>query len=110
MSDPLVHAFFVGRAIAEAINEQVESAVTNALSEFGKFDAEQRERLRSFSTEIADRAAREEQRITQSTPATEPSATVASPSSADVQAIIDDLRAEIAQLRAELQRYRSTSS
>ncbi|MEM7770625.1 MAG: DUF6825 family protein [Cyanobacteria bacterium P01_E01_bin.6] len=107
MSDPLIRAFFVGRAIAEAVNEQVEAAVTSALSEFGKFDAEQRERLRSFSTIVAERAAREEQRVTQNSSASESSDTVAEPSSEDVQALIDDLRAEIAQLRNELQRYRS---
>ena len=43
MSNPLVQAFFVGRAIAEVINERVEVALTDALSELGKFDAEAKE-------------------------------------------------------------------
>ncbi len=103
MSDPLVHAFFVGRAIAESINEQVESTVTTALSELGKFDAEQRERLRDFSADVAARATLEEQRMAQAAA----SASSSSPSSDDVQGLVDDLRAEIAQLRSELQRYRS---
>lgn len=56
MSNSVIHAFFVGRAIAQVINEQVEDALTNALSELGKFDAEQRERLRQFTEEVMARA------------------------------------------------------
>jgi hypothetical protein len=106
MSNPLVHAFFLGRAIAEAIGEQVEASVTNTLSELGKFDAEQREKLRSFTEEVRVRAQRAEEMAMQgrtsssSTPDT-------SSTGGDLQATIDDLRAETAQLRAELQRYRS---
>ena len=33
MSDPLVHAFFVGRAIADLLYEQLEHSLTDALSE-----------------------------------------------------------------------------
>jgi hypothetical protein len=112
MSDPLIRAFFVGRAIAEAVNAQVEAVVTNTLSEVGKFDAEQRERLRIFSSAVAERAAREEQQFTQSSSATsaEGGGDGFSTSSDDIQAIVDDLRAEIAQLRTELQRHRTNSS
>lgn len=105
MSNPLVHAFFLGRAIAEAVSEQVESNVTNALSELGKFDAEQRERLRLFTDEIMARAQRAEDMSAQGR--TTDSSTGVQGSS-DLQATIDDLRAETAQLRAELQRYRSS--
>lgn len=107
MSNPLVHAFFVGRALAEAIGEQVENALTNGLSELGKFDAEQRERLRQFTTLVMERAQREEEMSMQG----RSGAIVPTPSggSEDLQAMIDDLRAETAQLRAELQRYRNQS-
>lgn len=110
MTNPLVHAFFVGRAVAEAIGEQLENAVTGAMSELGKFDAEQRERLRQFSTEVLERANREEAAALQNrTSITSPG--LGNPSqSTDLQAVIDDLRAETAQLRAELQRYRSRSA
>ncbi|MEO8891484.1 MAG: DUF6825 family protein [Coleofasciculaceae cyanobacterium] len=108
MSNSVIHAFFVGRAIAQVINEQVEDALTNALSELGKFDAEQRERLRQFTEEVMARAAREAEingqgRTTTTTTSTGFAATT------DVQANIDDLRAEIARLRAELQNYRNQS-
>jgi polyhydroxyalkanoate synthesis regulator phasin len=104
MSNPLVHAFFVGRAIAEALGEQVENAVTNALSELGKFDAEQRERLRQFTDEVLERASRAEAMSTQGRST---AIVPVNSKSEDLQAMIDDLRAETAHLRAELQRYRN---
>jgi hypothetical protein len=106
MSNPLVQAFFVGRAFAEAIGEQVENVVTNGLSELGKFDAEQREQLRQFTVQVLERANREAELAMQGR-----AASPTAPSQpADLQAVIDDLRAETAQLRAELQRYRSRFS
>lgn len=107
MSNSLIHAFFVGRAVAEIINEQLENALTDALSELGKFDAEQRERLRQFSAEVMERANREAEADTLSRTTT---AIVKQDSQPlDLQTMIDELRAEIALLRAELQRYRSSS-
>lgn len=105
MSNPLVHAFFMGRAIAEAVSEQVESNVTNALSELGRFDAEQRERLRLFTEEVTARAQRAEEMSMQGRTT---GSSMGTSGSSDLQATIDELRAETAQLRAELQRYRSS--
>ncbi len=107
MSNPLVQAFFVGRAMAEILNEQFENALTDALSEVGKFDAEQRERLRQFTQEVMERANREIETATvgRTTTAIVPQGS----QPVDLQAMIDELRAEIALLRAELQRYRSSS-
>ncbi|HTL90339.1 MAG TPA: hypothetical protein VL134_13140 [Leptolyngbya sp.] len=108
MSTPLVHAFFVGRAIAEVAYERLEAGVTDALSELGKFDAEQRENLRQFVDEVLDRAQRE---AASATP-TRPTTTIVPldlETGGDLQATIDDLRAEIAELRSELQRYRTRS-
>ncbi|HEY9890954.1 MAG TPA: hypothetical protein V6D37_03940 [Candidatus Sericytochromatia bacterium] len=107
MSNSLIHAFFVGRAVAQAINEQVEDALTNALSELGKFDAEQRERLRQFTEEVMERASREAETIVQGRTTTAIVPIGSQPT--DLQATIDDLRAEIARLRAELQSYRNQS-
>ncbi|OLP20134.1 hypothetical protein BST81_01485 [Leptolyngbya sp. 'hensonii'] len=111
MSNPLVHAFFLGRAVAEVLSEQLEYALTNALSDLGKFDAEQRERIRQFTEEVLERARREEEAAMQSRPTTGQGATgfttAAGFQSGDLQATIDDLRAEIARLRSELQRYRN---
>jgi hypothetical protein len=108
MSNPLVHAFFIGRAIAEAVSEQVELGVTSALSELGKFDAEQRERLRQFTDEVMVRAQRAEEMSMQGRSAAGSASPTTGAGGTDLQATIDDLRAETAQLRAELQRYRSS--
>lgn len=107
MSNPLVHAFFIGRAFAEAIGEQIETNVTNALSELGKFDAEQRERLRQFTEQVMERAQRAEEMTMQNRYTATSSSGFSTSSPTDLQAVIDDLRAETAQLRAELQRYRN---
>jgi polyhydroxyalkanoate synthesis regulator phasin len=107
MSDPLLQAFFVGRAAAEILTEKLEFALTDALSELGKWDAETREQLRSFTDEVIERANRAAQAAgaDQTTSYGEPGS-----ASVDLQATIDDLRAEIATLRTELQRYRSSNS
>ena len=108
MSSPLIHAFFVGRAIAEVLYEQAENGITNALSELGKFDAEQRQNLRVLVDQVLERAAREAEVAGQTRPAA-PTSPFGSPTN-DLQATIDNLRAEIAQVRSELQRYRSRAN
>lgn len=100
MTNPVLQSFYIGRALAEGVKEQVEKTVADALSEVGKFDAEQRERLRVFSEQVMARAQQEEG-----------SPTTASSSSADdLQESIDDLRAEVALLRSKLQEYRNQQS
>ncbi|AVQ70532.1 hypothetical protein MTo_00837 [Microcystis aeruginosa NIES-1211] len=101
MTNPVIHAFFLGRAIAEVVSEQLEDALTNALSELGKFDAEQRENLRQFVEEVQMRAERAVEKGVYTD--TESGGS----SSADVQENIDEMRAEIAQLRSELKNYRN---
>ena len=107
MSNSVVHAFFVGRVLAQALNEQLEDSLTNALSELGKFDAEQRERLRQFTEQVMERAQREAEAATLGRTTT--TIVPFGSQSGDLQATIDELRAEIARLRAELQLYRNQS-
>ena len=104
MSNPLLQAFFVGRAVAEVINERLEVALTDALSEVGKFDAEAREQLRQFTQEVIERANRAAEAAN-----TGGTTSTVGQDWVDLQANIDELRAEIALLRNELQRYRSSS-
>jgi polyhydroxyalkanoate synthesis regulator phasin len=104
MSNPLLQAFFVGRAVAEVVNERLEVAITDALSDLGKFDAEAREQMRQFTTEVMERA----NRAAEAANAGQTTGGYSS-DSVDLQATIDELRAEIALLRNELQRYRSSS-
>ncbi len=103
MSNPVLHAFFLGRAFAEVLSEKVEESLTNALSDLGKFDAEQRENLRQFIEEVQARA---EKDVTQGNTSTA-TQTSDNGSPVDLQETIDDLRAEIARLKAELKNYRS---
>lgn len=105
MSNPVIHAFFLGRAIAEVVSEQLEDALTNALSELGKFDAEQRENLREFVEEVQMRAERAMESGIYTDAAS--SGSSGSPSGTDLQETIDEMRAEIAQLRSELKTYQN---
>jgi hypothetical protein len=109
MSNPVLHAFFVGRALAEVINDRTERLVTDSLSWLGQFDAEQREALRQLTEEVMARAQQAEAAHggsgTRSTAGE--SATADGPE--DLQATIDTLRAEIAQVRVALQQYRTAA-
>jgi hypothetical protein len=100
MTNPLVNAFFLGRATAKVISEELEHGITNLMGNAGRFDAEQRERLRNLTQTIMERAEVEASSASQTRPA--PAATEGN----DVQEMIDELRAEIAQLRSALQTYR----
>jgi carboxylesterase type B len=114
MSHPVIHAFFVGKALADITYEKAEDTFANALSELGKFDAEQRENLRQFTTEVLARAEREMARQTGSTTTTTNSNTStqynAPTTPRDTQEVIDDLRHQIAQTRAEITAYRAQKS
>jgi ElaB/YqjD/DUF883 family membrane-anchored ribosome-binding protein len=100
MSNPLTRAFFIGRATAEAIIEQLEDTLTDVLSAFGKFDAEQREKLRNFTEIVIEKADQAIGETVTKTPTQD----------VDLQEVIDKLRAEVANLRSELQEYRNSQN
>lgn len=120
MSDPnpVTNAFFFGRALAEVFSEKLEESFTNAMSDLGKFDAEQRENLRQFIDEVqlrAERSAGGTSYSTTATPTTNARQTtttntikvdINSTNSNDLQTMLDQLRAEIATLRSELKKYK----
>ncbi|MDY6784375.1 MAG: hypothetical protein SW833_17810 [Cyanobacteriota bacterium] len=107
-NNSVIHAFFVGKAVANVLQEKAEEALSDALSELGKFDAESREHLRQFSEEVLNRAEREMSQRTATAPsATAPSPSASASTSSDLQETIDELRAEIARTRAELTAFRS---
>lgn len=108
MTNPLIKAFFLGRATAEVAYEELENALTDVLSELGKFDAEQRERLRQFTNQVIERAEREAETAVQGRTTSTIVPVESQPT--DLQATIDELRAEIAHLRSQLQNYRSRST
>ncbi len=104
MSNPVIQAFFFGRALAEVLTEKVEETFTNALSELGKFDAEQRDKLRELIEEVKARAEKE---TSQGTYAGKDGT---KDGETDLQETIDELRADIASLKAELKTYREQSN
>lgn len=112
MNNPMLQAFFVGRALAAAVSERAEHLMSDGLSKLGKFDAEQREYFRQFTEEVMTRAEQERAAAGADVPT---SANGSSPfattplGTEDLQATIDDLRAEIAQVRASIQQYRQES-
>ncbi|MBR8830224.1 MAG: hypothetical protein N5P05_002885 [Chroococcopsis gigantea SAG 12.99] len=102
MNNQVIQAFFLGRALAAVVSEKLEDTFTNALSDLGKFDAEQRENLRQFVEEVRARAERESNQGNYSTTT---NSTGSKSNSEDLQETIDELRAEIARSRAELKNY-----
>eukprot|EP00252_Welwitschia_mirabilis_P009020 TRINITY_DN2129_c0_g1_i1.p1 TRINITY_DN2129_c0_g1~~TRINITY_DN2129_c0_g1_i1.p1 ORF type:complete len:182 (+),score=34.93 TRINITY_DN2129_c0_g1_i1:180-725(+) len=55
-SKDVLDAFFVGKALAEALNEQIGTAIGEFLSEIGRLQAEQQKRTRDFQEEVLERA------------------------------------------------------
>jgi hypothetical protein len=99
MTNPILDNFFLGRALAEAGREKASELLTQALSELGKFDAEQRENLRQFTTIVMERAQQQAKSAA--------SDGTGDGGNGDLQETLDDLRAEIARMRAELRRYQA---
>ncbi len=112
----MLQAFFVGRALAAAVSERAGHVVSDGLSQLGKFDAEQREKLRQFTEEVMARAKQERVAAEASGNGFAGSANTASSASPsatadteDLQATIDNLRAEIAQARAAIQQHKKSA-
>ena len=109
MSNPVVQAFFVGRALAEVLSEKAEETLSSALSELGKFDAQQRELIREFTQEVMSRAEAQAATNNSSSGSSDPEESTQRTKPADLQETIDELRAEIAQLRSELKQFENES-
>ncbi|MGQ9836505.1 MAG: DUF6825 family protein [Cyanobacteriota bacterium] len=103
MTNPVVRAFFVGKAVADVLRERWESTLTNLAGEVGKVWAELQEGWHTFAEDVIARAEVE---------AAVTASEITSPAfeTDDLQATLDDLRAEVAQLRSELQKYRSQNA
>lgn len=116
-NNPVTDAFFFGRALAEVFSEKLEESFTNAISDLGKFDAEQRENLRKFVEEVqlrAEQAAGDSttypsnsSKNSNSTPVETMNFDFSSDRSVDLQAMLDRFRAEVATLRSQLKQYRN---
>lgn len=49
-------AFFLGKALAEAVNERIESTVGEFLSAIGRLQAEQQRQIQDFQVDVLERA------------------------------------------------------
>ncbi|XP_057798214.1 uncharacterized protein At4g13200, chloroplastic-like [Salvia miltiorrhiza] len=57
-SKTILDAFFLGKAVAEALNERLESAVGEFLSSIGRLQAEQQKQVQEFQDEVLEKARR----------------------------------------------------
>ncbi|KAK7286805.1 hypothetical protein RJT34_22064 [Clitoria ternatea] len=55
-SRSILDAFFLGKAVAEALNERIESTVGEILSTVGRLQAEQQKQVQDFQEEVLERA------------------------------------------------------
>ncbi|GAY40131.1 hypothetical protein CUMW_049680 [Citrus unshiu] len=55
-SRTVLDAFFLGKAVAEALNERIESAVGEFLSTVGRLQAEQQKQVQEFQEDVLERA------------------------------------------------------
>ncbi|XP_014515890.1 uncharacterized protein At4g13200, chloroplastic [Vigna radiata var. radiata] len=54
----ILDAFFLGKAVAEALNERIESTVGEILSTVGRLQAEQQKQVQDFQEDVLERAKR----------------------------------------------------
>ncbi|WOH01845.1 hypothetical protein DCAR_0521231 [Daucus carota subsp. sativus] len=54
----VLDAFFLGKALAETLNERIESTVGEILSTIGRLQAEQQKQVEDFQEEVLERAKR----------------------------------------------------
>ncbi|KAF8014811.1 hypothetical protein BT93_H0565 [Corymbia citriodora subsp. variegata] len=57
-SKTVLDAFFLGKALAEALNERIESTVGEFLSTIGRLQAEQQKQVQEFQEDVFERAKR----------------------------------------------------
>lgn len=61
-SKTILDAFFLGKALAESVNERIESAVGEFLSAVGRLQAEQQKQVQDFQEEVLERAKKAKER------------------------------------------------
>ncbi|NJN76562.1 MAG: hypothetical protein HC796_10740 [Synechococcaceae cyanobacterium RL_1_2] len=106
MTNPLAQVLAYTSAIAEVVQEKAGTTLQEVLSDIGKFDAEQKERMRQLATEIQARAEGKGKR--ESSSMTPRKITIEEENTEALEELIDELRAEIATLKSELQNYRQS--
>ncbi|KZV57810.1 hypothetical protein F511_21320 [Dorcoceras hygrometricum] len=86
-SRTILDAFFLGKALAETLNERIESSVGEFLSIVGRLQAEQQKQLQEFQDEVLEKAKRAKEQAARE--AMETQGTVSKFSAADVSGVND---------------------
>ncbi|CAN1131181.1 Uncharacterized protein At4g13200, chloroplastic [Linum perenne] len=90
-SKSVLDAFFLGKALAEVLNERIESAVGEVLSSIGKIQSEQQKQIQSFQEDVVERAKRAKQgAAAQTTSVVETSSTADDPKTYASSTATDD--------------------
>ncbi|EOA17485.1 hypothetical protein CARUB_v10005813mg [Capsella rubella] len=63
----VLDAFFLGKALAEVINERIESTVGEVLGTIGRFQAEQQKQVQEIQEEVLERAKKAKERAARET-------------------------------------------
>ncbi|XP_047308675.1 uncharacterized protein At4g13200, chloroplastic [Impatiens glandulifera] len=63
-SKNILDAFFLGKALAEALNERIESSVGEFLSTIGRLQAEQQKQILDFQEDVLERAKQAKEKAT----------------------------------------------
>ncbi|CAL5424973.1 unnamed protein product [Camellia sinensis] len=86
-SRSVLDAFFLGKALAEALNERIESTVGEFLSTIGRLQAEQQKQVQDFQEDVFERAKREKEKAARE--AMEAQGLVPKSSTANGPAVVD---------------------
>ncbi|KAL5072939.1 hypothetical protein RYX36_011923 [Vicia faba] len=71
-SKNVLDAFFLGKALAETLNERIESTVGEFLSNVGRLQAEQQRQVQEFQEEVLDRAKKAKEKAAREATETQP--------------------------------------
>ncbi|CAI0426638.1 unnamed protein product [Linum tenue] len=72
-SKSVLDAFFLGKALAEVLNERLESAVGEIMSTIGKLQSDQQKHIQGFQEDVVGRAKKAKQEAAQTTSVVEAS-------------------------------------
>lgn len=70
-SKEVLEAFFLGKALAEAVTERMGTVVGEFLSDVGRWQAEQQKQVRDFQEEVQERARKAKVKALQEAQSTE---------------------------------------
>ncbi|KEH28936.1 hypothetical protein MtrunA17_Chr4g0007661 [Medicago truncatula] len=92
-SKNVLDAFFLGKALAETLNERIESTLGELLSTVGRLQAEQQKQVQEFQEEVLDRAKKAKEKAAREATEAQPQGLV-SKSTAYTEVVVDSSTSE----------------